>query len=131
LLSVALAACATAGLPQSSDPLAPRSHVVLDFGAAPNDDAQLVRPVALDPRLPSVDRIASQLHYELGDTAQATLKLCVAPAGNVTSATITQSSSSTAFDGALIHDITSWRFAATPGLANVQSCSVATVVYRT
>ncbi len=130
-LSITLSACATAGLPHNADPLAPRARVELDFGAAATDDAQLVRPIALDPKLPSVDKLSSQLRYELGDMAQATLKLCVTPAGDVASATITQGSASAAFDDALIHDLTSWHFAPTPGPANVKSCRVATVVYRT
>jgi TonB family protein len=56
--------------------------------------------------------------------------VCIAPAGHVTNATITQTSSSPAFDAALLHDIADWKFAATPGPANLQSCRVATVVYR-
>lgn len=130
-LSITLSACATAGLPHNADPLAPRARVELDFHAAATDDARVVLPIALDPKLPSIDKIAPQLRYELGDEAQATLRLCVTPAGNVTSATITHGSSSPAFDDALIHDLMSWRFAATPGPANLQSCRVATVVYRT
>ena len=131
LISLTLSACATTGLPSTSiDPMAPRARIELDFGAAPTDEAHLVVPVALDPKLPSVDRIASQLRVELGDQASATLHVCIAPAGHVTSASITQSSSSPAFDDALIHDITGWRFQPLPGPTGLKSCRNATVVYR-
>ena len=129
-LSLILSACATGGLPSTAEPTGPRAHVQLDFAAADRDDVEPVRPVVLDPKVPSVDRLATQLKYELGDTCGATLRLCVAPSGHVNSATITKSSTSPDFDAALLHDIASWQFAQMPGPANVQSCRIATVLYR-
>lgn len=103
------------------------SKVQLDFTAAA--DVQATFPQAMDPRLPSVDRIARHL----GDRV-ASIELCVAPAGHVTKVALLAPSGDERFDAALLHDAKQWQFASLPGhsatgTVTLQSCERAQVRY--
>jgi TonB family protein len=127
LLVLALPACAatTALVP------APASHTGahLDLSARDGSLAPAF-PEAIEPALPSVDRISREVRAQLGDTAVADLDLCVSPAGKVTRVAIAKSSTLAAFDAALLHDAEHWQFDALPGPDTVQSCRRATIEYR-
>ena len=128
LLSLSLAACATTGVTTHDHDLrAGKAMVKLDLAATGADTAF---PSALDPQLPSVDRIARAVRLRLGATASAELDLCVTPAGAVKHLRLVRGSSYTAFDQALLHDAAAWQFAALPGPDNVMSCSRATIAYH-
>lgn len=121
-----LSACATTGA-LDREVVGARASVQLDRragGAAP------AFPTAVEPSVPSIDRIAYSVRARLGEVATAELELCVAPNGEVTKVALAKSSSFEAFDDALVRDAHDWRFAAMPGPATVQSCRHATVAYR-
>ena len=133
ILSLVLAACTAGGMgidqpttPQS----APRAKVQFHTGAVDADGARALSLAAIEPSLPSVDRMAHQVRARLGDTATAELKLCVSPAGQVTKVELFQRTSFEAFDAAVVRDAQSWKFAAMPGPATVQTCDRATISYR-
>jgi TonB family protein len=129
LLSTLLAACATTSTPSMFDREAHSgSRVQLDL--APHADASRVFPAAIDPRLPSADRLAPQILAELGDAASIEVKLCVVPEGTVSSVEVLKSSSLPVFDQSVMTDALRWQFAAQPGPQSVRSCERATITYR-
>ena len=107
---------------------APSARVQLDLTT--NAGAQPAFPTALDPALPSVDRISHNVRAALGDMATAEIDLCVAPSGSVTKVEIARSSNLEAFDEAVLRDARAWRFASLPGPDTLQSCRRATIAYR-
>jgi hypothetical protein len=127
LFSLCLAACATGGLHVDLDAATP-AHTRLDLASTPATVQITPRP--LDPSLPSVDRIASRIRHELGPVATADLKLCVRPSGKIASVELVGGSALPAFDLAVVKDASMWQFAAMPGPESLQSCRLATVVYR-
>jgi TonB family protein len=107
------------------------SRAKLDLKINPNaDGASAIARKAIDPELPSVDRIAHLIRARLGDAASADLDVCVAPSGRVTDVTLVRTSTLRAFDDAVLRDAETWQFTALPGPANVKSCSRATISYR-
>jgi TonB family protein len=123
-----LGACATTtigGLDRgSSSP----SSVRLDL--VPHADATRTFPAVIAARLPTADRLAAQIRYELGEAASVDVRLCVAAAGRVESIAITRSSNLPAFDDSVIADASTWQFAALPGPATLRTCEHATITYR-
>ena len=128
VLSLLLVACATDATTFDRE-TAPRAKVRLDL--SPHASTNAVFPKALDPTLPSVDRISRQVRARLGDVVVASLELCVSPAGHVTDVKLLGSSSFDAFDAAVLRDARTWQFAAIPGPDHVQSCERATLRYLT
>jgi len=129
LLSVLLfGACATTGVPTADREPHAGSRVQLDL--APHADATRVFPTAIDPRLPTADRLAHQIRAELGEVATIEVKLCVAPEGNVSSVEVLRGSNLAAFDRSVMADAMGWRFEAMPGPATVRTCERATITYR-
>jgi TonB family protein len=127
LLSLSLAACATAATGLDRDH-SQRAKVKLDLAAVGGVEATF--PEALDPTVPSVDRISHAVRAHLGDTATAELSLCVSPSGAVKQVELTRSSSYAPFDKALLADAATWQFASLPGPDRVMSCRNATIAYR-
>ncbi len=128
LSAMLLGACATTGTATLDREAHAGSRVQLDL--APHADANRLFPAAIDPRLPSADRVAHQILAQLGDTASIEVKLCVAPEGRVSSVEVLRSSNLTAFDDSVMADAMHWEFAALPGPANVRTCERATITYR-
>ena len=128
ILTLLASACATGHTLVAERDSAPTGHVKLEFTAPA--DTQAVFPSALDPQLPSVDRIGRAERGTLGERAAAMIDLCVSPAGAVTKASLVESSSFSEFDAALLKDINTWQFSRMPGPASVQSCERAKVTYR-
>ncbi|MDQ3366028.1 MAG: energy transducer TonB [Myxococcota bacterium] len=131
LAGASLAACASSQTLGVDRETAPRARVQLDLG---EDPAQLrtVFPSAIEPRLPSVDRIAGHVRSHLGETAVASIELCVDPDGHVTKVAMVEGTASPAFDAAVLRDAERWRFAALPGGSSqraLQTCERATVKY--
>lgn len=127
-LSFSLFACATGST--MIDPEAPSYTAAarLELGVTANGDSAF--PHAIEPRVPSVDRLGVQVRAALGDTATAALQLCVSPAGKVTKVELVESSTFAAFDAALLRDAKAWQFATLPGPEMLQTCSRATVSYH-
>lgn len=123
-----LSACATTGSlgvdPQSS------THARVSLVPAAAEDTSQVVPRAIDPQLRSADRLSRMIDAQLGDQASVDVRLCVTPAGQVSSATLERSSTLAAFDQAVMSDVASWRFAAQPGPDTLRTCEIATIVYR-
>lgn len=124
-------ACATTGTTtmESREP-AHRAKIELELAAPAPDRAPF--PAALEPTMPSVDRIAYQLRYELGDTILASLDLCVAPDGRVTEVALVTPTRHAQLDAAILHDAREWQFASQPGstaTAKVQTCERASLKY--
>lgn len=131
LLALALGACATTGLPGERDAAAPRAGIRLDLAGAPDTAASPVFPSAVDPKVPTVDRMSHALRARYGATEMtAALDLCVAPDGHVTKLALAKSSTYEPFDNALLADAADWKFSALPGPASVEACRTATIAYR-
>src|SRR5688572_20691282 len=130
LYALLLSACATTGTlgidPQSST----HGRVSLVPVASDTMTAQLT-PRAIDPRLPSADRLARVIDAQLGEQASVDVQFCVTPGGHVSSAKLQRSSTLAAFDQAVLADVAHWQFAAQPGPETVKTCERATIVYRT
>jgi len=129
LLSGLLAACATTSTPTTLEP-EPHTGSRVQLDLAPHADATRVFPAAMDPRLPSADRLAPQILAELGDRASIEVRLCVAPEGRVSSVEVLKSSSLQVFDQSVMTDAMRWQFAAQPGPETVRTCERATITYR-
>lgn len=122
-----LSACASTTGVMDRD-VAPRTGVQLSL--APAADAQQVIPAAIDPRLPSVDRMATRVRYELGESVTAELSVCVNPSGNVIDVSLAQSTGLSDLDTAIIDDVRAWQFAELPGDPSLRTCQRATLAYR-
>ena len=128
ITSSSIAGCATgAGFVTDSDS-APGTRVRLEL--AGSSDTTAVFPRAIDPSLPSVDRIGREVRGTLGDVARAQLELCVSSAGNVTTASLVEGSGFADFDAALLRDVGAWRFSTMAGPATLQTCERAKVSYH-
>lgn len=124
-------ACATTGT-TTMEPREPGPHarIELDLAAPAPDRAPF--PAAIDPTMPSVDRIAHQLRYELGDAIHAALDLCVAPDGRVTKVALVEPTKHEAIDAAILRDAREWQFASRPGstaASTLQTCERASLTY--
>jgi len=104
------------------------SSVRLDL--VPHADATRTFPDLVTARLPTADRLANQIRYELGESASIDVRLCVAAVGRVESIAITRRSNLPAFDDSVLADAKSWQFAAMPGPATLRTCEQATITYR-
>jgi TonB family protein len=128
LSAMLLSACATTGTlgidHQSS------SHARVELVPVAADDTAQLTPHAIDPQLPSADRLARVIDAQLGAQASADIRLCVTPGGQVSSAQLERGSTLAVFDDAVMSDVTRWRFAVQPGPDTLQSCTRATIVYR-
>ena len=127
-----LSACATTGT-LGIDPQ-PSSHARVELVPLAADGTTQVSPQAIDPQLPSADRLARVIDAQLG-VASVDVKLCVTPAGHLASASLERSSSLAAFDHAVLSDVARWQFAAQPGPETLhgsplQTCEISTIVYR-
>jgi len=130
LSALLFTACATTGTTMESREPAPHAKVQLDLATSPTE--RVVFPKAVEPRLPSVDRIAYQVRERLGEQAVASIDLCVAPDGHVTKASLVEGTGYGPLDAALIRDIEEWQFASQPGTTastQLQTCERATVKY--
>jgi len=128
LISFTAGACATTGIPTEQGEMRTGAQVQLDL--VPHADASRVVPQAIDPRLPSADRVAHQIRAELGESASVEVRLCVLPEGNVSSVEVLRGSTMAAFDRSVIADAMRWQFAALPGPESVRTCEVAKITYR-
>src|SRR3954468_7941071 len=126
---VLLGACATTGTSSTFEP-EPHTGSRVQLDLAPHADATRMFPAAIDPRLPTADRIAPQILAELGDTASVEVKLCVLPEGRVGSVEVLKSSNLEMFDQSVMTDAMRWQFAAQPGPQTVRTCERATITYR-
>jgi len=129
LFCLLLAACATGALGVERE-TAPRATPRIEMTT--KADTARMFPVALDPQLPSADRMSRRIRTELGGVASADVRLCVAADGRVQGVQIVRGSSLAEFDQALSHDVTDWQFSELPGstTAHLRSCEIATIVYR-
>lgn len=128
LYALLLSACATTGsLGAEREPVTHARVVLAPLGG--EDTVRLV-PQAVDPMLPSADRIARVVEARLGPQATVDIRYCVSPAGKVTEATLERGSSLDQFDHAVMADIIDWQFEAQPGPDSLRTCDRATIVYR-
>ena len=129
LFCLLLAACATGALGVERE-TAPRAAPRIEMTA--KTDTARVFPVAMDPQLPSADRMARQIRTELGGVASADVRLCVSPDGRVRKVELVRGSSFRDFNDAVVRDIADWQFSGIPGTTNdsLQSCEIATITYR-
>ena len=126
-LVLMISACASTTSVLDRD-VGPRTGVQLSL--VPARDAVQVIPDAIEPRLPRVDRMATKVRYELGDTITAELALCVNPAGTVTEVALTTSTGLSDLDAAILADAGAWQFAELPGDASLRTCQRTTLAYR-
>lgn len=122
-----LASCASTTNALDRD-VTPRTGVQLSL--VPVADAVPVIPAAIDPRLPRVDRMATQLRYEIGSSVVAELSLCVSPTGDVTEVALARTTGLSDLDTAIVDDVRAWRFAELPGDSSLRTCQRTTLAYR-
>jgi TonB family protein len=127
LASLSLVACASTGATTLERDTSPRAKVKLDL--SPVDLVDSAFPAAIEPTVPSVDRISNSVRAALGNKAVAELDLCVSPAGQVLTVEIARSSSYQPFDAALLKDAATWQFASLPGPDYMKSCRRTTIAY--
>jgi TonB family protein len=130
LLAVLLPACASTGSLGIDSPAPSHARVSLVPATVEDTTTARVIPQAIDPQLPSADRIARVIDARLGPEASVDVRLCVTPAGRVASATLARGSTMPSFDQAVMSDIVDWRFASQPGPETVRTCEIATILYR-
>jgi TonB family protein len=123
-----LSACATTGA--LGVDREPSSHARVSLVRLADDDTALVVPQAIDPQLPSADRMSRVIDARLGAEASVDVRFCVTPAGRITSAELQRGSTLAAFDAAVMTDVRDWQFAAQPGPDTLKTCEIATIVYR-
>jgi TonB family protein len=126
--SLSLTACATTGT--FGDSHEPRSRARVSLAPLTAGETLQVIPHAIEPMLPSADRLSRYIVARLGERATVDVRYCVSPSGALVSAVLARSSSSPHFDHAVMTDIARWRFVAQPGPAHVRTCQEATIVYR-
>lgn len=119
--------CATTGLPSNHEST---EHARVELAPLRADDTVQLTPRAIEPALPSADRIARRIYAQLGDQASVEVHYCVSPAGKLTDAELVRGSSLRAFDDAVMADLRSWHFDVQPGPESVQTCDRATILYR-
>jgi TonB family protein len=129
LIAMGFAACAS-GTRALDLETAQRAGARLDLTATAVDGAMAITPSAKSPRLPSADRIARRIRFELGDTAQAKVEMCITPEGRVARVALLESSKLAAFDQALLRDTAEWQFAALPGPSTIEHCRAMKISYR-
>jgi outer membrane biosynthesis protein TonB len=120
-----LIACAAGTTGTAARPLEP---VRTASCAVKADPAGPAFPAAIDPKLPSVDRIARLVEAELGARAAAEVDLCVSRDGRVVAVSLVHATRSPAFDLAVVHDVAEWQFAA-PAAPADRTCKRATISY--
>lgn len=120
-----LVACAAGGPGTAARPLEPGRTASCAIKA---DPASPAFPAAIDPKLPSVDRIARLVEAEFGARAAAEVDLCVSRAGRVVGVSLVRATQSPAFDLAVVHDVAEWQFAASAAMAD-RICKRATISY--
>lgn len=128
LYALLLSACATTGSLGAEREPAPHARVVLS--PLSGDTTVRLVPQAVEPLLPSADRIARVVEARLGPQATVDVRYCVSPAGKVVEAKLERSSTLDQFDHAVMADIVDWQFDAQPGPDSVRTCESATIVYR-
>ncbi|HEU0036647.1 MAG TPA: hypothetical protein VFQ53_38805 [Kofleriaceae bacterium] len=131
-IALSLSACAATGTTLSHDETAPHARVQLDL-SSPSRDAILTQRRAIDPELPSADRIAHQIRARLGDHVTAELELCIGATGTVHRVALVRGTSLPKLDEAILRDATAWQFASLPGKTastSLQTCQRATLAYR-
>jgi TonB family protein len=129
VLAVAVVSgCASTGVPHIDHERGPRARVTLAPIAA--DETVRVVPNAIEPMLPSADRVARAIATRLGSEATVDVRYCVSAAGKVVSAELARTSTYEQFDQAVMRDIVGWQFAAQPGPGSLRTCQDATIIYR-
>ena len=128
-LSLSLVACVT-GSSRGITSQAPRQVGGIQLTMTGGSDGAVKFPSAIDPALPSVDRMSRAVYATLGDTATAQLDLCITPSGKVTKLALARGTSMPELDAALLADAKTWRFEAMPGPDSVQICDRAEVSYH-
>jgi hypothetical protein len=103
--------------------------LLLSLGSATAPALQIT-PSPIDPRMPSVDRLASRIRAELGTTASTDLHVCVRPSGKVASVTLVGGSAMPDFDLAMVKDASAWQFTSMPGPDTLQTCRTVTIAYH-
>ncbi len=127
LAGLLLTGCATTGLPSHREPT---QHARVELAPLRAGDTVQLQPRAVEPALPSADRISREIFGQLGDEASVEVHYCVSPTGKVTDAELERSSQLPAFDRAVMADLRAWHFEVQPGPESVQTCDRATILYR-
>ena len=112
-------------------PDAQQQHARVELVSPAPEDTSQVFPKAIEPELPSADRLGRAIEVRFGTQASVDVRLCVTPAGQVSSVELHRGSTMDLFDQAVLSDVRDWQFAAQPGPATLKSCEIATIVYRT
>ncbi|HEV7555756.1 MAG TPA: hypothetical protein VGO00_09895 [Kofleriaceae bacterium] len=126
-LLLSLGACAAGGLAIDRE-AAPHAKARLDLSAS--EPSWQITPSPVDPKLPSVDRLASRVRAELGSTTNTDLHVCVRPSGKVASVTLVGGSAMPDLDLAMVKDASAWQFASMPGPDTLQTCRTVTIAYH-
>ena len=89
-----------------------------------------VMPAPIDPKMPTVDRLAGRMRDDRKAMTSTELNVCVRPSGKVASVVLVGGSAFPELDLAMVKDASAWQFTTMPGPDTLQSCRVITVAYR-
>lgn len=83
-----------------------------------------------DARLPSADLLRVSLRGEGIERATASLRVCIAPGGNVVEATLAEPTGIAALDAAITRDVARWSYEPYAAPATVRVCTPVSLIYR-
>jgi hypothetical protein len=82
-----------------------------------------------EARLPSADLLRVALRGEGIERASASLRVCIAPGGNVVEATLAEPTGDAALDGAIVRDVTRWTYEPYGAPSTVRVCTPVSLTY--
>jgi hypothetical protein len=123
-----LPACATTHIiPDTGDVHTPALHLPAD---ATTEVLEPTFPEHIgEARLPSADVLRVALRGEGIERATASLRVCIAPGGNVVDATLDEPTGNAALDAAIAKDVAGWTYEPYAAPSTVRVCVPMTIRY--
>lgn len=123
-----LPACATTHIiPDTGDVHAPALRLPSDA------QREVIEPSfpahAGEARLPTADQLRVMLRGEGVERATASLRVCIAPGGNVVEATLDAPSGNAALDAAITKDVWGWTYEPYAAPSTLRVCTPVSVTY--
>jgi hypothetical protein len=86
-------------------------------------------PAPIDTDMPATTRLSNQLRQQFGERAVEEVRVCSRPSGKVSSVTAVGGAELSAFELAVVEDVSHWRFEPTPGPDSLERCAVQTIAF--
>jgi hypothetical protein len=82
-----------------------------------------------EARLPTADRLRVALRGEGITRASASLRVCIAPGGNVVEAALAEPTGNAALDAAIVRDVTRWTYEPYAAPTTIRVCTPVSLTY--